>query len=292
MVKSNRYCNVIFKFYKQNFIKIASFLCMFVSLSAWAGSVSVSNYPLYLLSQEVTQGKADAAVLLQAGDVGHHGSLSPTAFKAVKDSQYVVWFGDELEQNLTKTLSTAPNAISLFKFNAFHRKPLRDIDGAVKPNSFDPHIWLDPVNAKAIVAGLTVIHSHANPEYQHVYEANAQNFYRKMDEAVKRHRLSNTSAYWAYHDAYQYLEDALNLDFKGALTPDHHLPPKASRFRALDQNRPHPTMCLASQMPVSEGIKTRLAPINTFVRQEDMSDGKDFVHAWSDVAAAFKACVR
>lgn len=269
---------------------IATFLCL--SGFAYAGQVSVSNYPLYLLSQEVTQGKADATLLLGAGDVGHHGNLSPSALKAVKDSQFVVWFGKELEQNLVGSLATAPNAISLFKFNAFNRKPLRDIDGKAVADSFDPHIWLEPQNAKAIVAALTVIHSHANPEYKSQYEQNAKDFYAKMDKAQTEYRLTKLTPYWAYHDGYQYLEKSLNLEFKGALTPDHHLPPKASRFKVLGENRPRETMCLASQTPISDGIKTHLTPLKTLVRQEDMSDNKDFVSAWTDTAKAFQECTQ
>lgn len=259
---------------------------------AYAGEVSVSNYPLALLSQAVTAGKGDAHVLLSAGDVGHHGSLSPAALKQVHDSQFVVWFGESLEQNLTGTLKDAPNAISLFEFDAFRRLPMRDVDGNAVADSFDVHIWLDPENAKAIVAALTVIHSHAKPEFRADYEANAKAFYEKMDALVAAEHQKPSRPYWAYHDAYQYLESPLNLSFKGALTPDHHLSPKASRFRTLTQNRPEGVMCLASQMAVSAGVRDRLAPINVLVRQEDMSDDGDFLSAWKNTAAAFDTCTQ
>lgn len=257
------------------------------ALYAHAGQVSVSNYPLYLLSQEVTKGTHDAQVLLSAGDVGHHGSLSPAKTKLVKDSQFVVWFGEELEQNLVNTLSNAPNAISLFKMNAFHRLPLRDVDGNPKPDSLDPHIWLDPANARAIVAALVVIHSHAHPESAAVFKQNAQDFFAAQKKLPK---LTGTKPYWAYHDSFQYLERSAGLKFTGALTPDHHLAPKASRFKILNQNRPAKTMCLASQTAVSEGIKTKLDPIKVLVRQEDMSDETSFLKAMQGLLEDFKTC--
>ena len=257
---------------------------------AWAGDVAVSNYPLYLLSQEVTQGKADATLLLQAGDVGHHGNLSPSALKAIKEGQFVVWFGADLEQNVATTLQNSPNAISLIAFDAFTRKPLRDIDGKAIAGSFDPHIWLHPTNAKAIVAALTVIHSHANPQYKADYAQNAEQFYQKMDKAAAQYRNNAPRPYFAYHDAFQYVEPVLNLQFQGALTPDHHLAPKASRFKALQSADDQKTRCLASQLPISDGIKAKLAPINTLVRQEDMSDSQDFVSGWQALAAAFMQC--
>lgn len=282
------------KLQKINPFKISTLLAlgaaMVLSGTAWAGVVSVSNYPLYLLSKEVTQGVNDAHVLLGAGDVGHHGSLSPSALKQVHDSQFVVWFGGQLEENLVNSVGSAPNAISLFDFDAFHRLPMRDMDGKPIADSFDVHIWLKPNNAKAIVAALAVIHGHANPEHKQTYAANAQAFYQKMDAAAVRYQQKNTVPYWAYHDAYQYLEADLNLTMAAALTPDHHLSPKASRFRTLQQNRPQPVMCLASQIPVSEGIKSRLAPLNVLIRQEDMSDGEDFVSAWTDLADNLVKC--
>lgn len=273
-------------------IKTAIALMLFGASQAWAGQVSVSNYPLYLLSQEVTQGQADAKVLLRAGDVGHHGKLSPTAVKLTKDSQFVVWFGQELEQNIANTLNTAPNAIRLFDFGALHKKPMRDIDGNPIKGSFDPHIWLDPTNAKAIVAALTTIHSHANPQFKADYERNANAFYKKMDATARQYKSKNPRPYWAYHDAFQYLEPALNLRFQGALTPDHHLAPKASRFKTLQAHQAGKVFCLASQIPLSEGMTSKIAPVKTVVRQEDMSDGTDFVTAWQSLASLMHDCTK
>src|SRR5690606_41727302 len=56
-------------------------------MSAQAATVSVSNYPLFLLSQAVTEGAPSAKQLLQAGEVGHHGSISPGDIKAIQDSK-------------------------------------------------------------------------------------------------------------------------------------------------------------------------------------------------------------
>lgn len=263
---------------------------LMVTSVAWAGTVSVSNYPLSLLSNAVTKGTPPAGVLLGAGDVGHHGSLSPSGVKQIKDSQFVVWFGEELEQNLVNTLKSAPNAISLYRFDAFRRLPLREIDGTPKPNTLDPHIWLDPSNAKAIVRALAVIHSHADPKNATLYKKNAQHFAERMNQAVKAVSGEPVKPYWAYHDAYQYLENHAKLSFAGALTPDHHLAPKATQLKNLSTNRPHTHMCLVSQGTVSSGIVSKLGGVNVVVAQEDMSDGVDFVEVWQDLVRQVRAC--
>ena len=110
----------------QQYFLIASLLMLgFLALPAQAATVSVSNYPLFLLSQAVTEGAPPAKQLLQAGEVGHHGSISPGDIKAIQDSTFVVWFGESLENNLAANLNNAPNSIALFKFDAFKRHPLR-----------------------------------------------------------------------------------------------------------------------------------------------------------------------
>lgn len=137
---------------------------------------------------------------------------------------------------MAANLNNAPNSIALFKFDAFKRHPLRDIKGKPIAGTLDPHIWLDPDNAKAITRALAVIHSHANPQYKKLYHANAQKFAQRMDAAVAKLNLNAKQKplpYWAYHDAYQYIESSANLQLIGSLSTDDHLAPKASHYVGL-----------------------------------------------------------
>lgn len=266
------------------------------TVSAQAATVSVSNYPLFLLSQAVTEGAPPAKQLLQAGEVGHHGSISPGDIKAIQDSKFVVWFGEPLENNLAASLNTAPNAIALFEFDAFNRHPLRDVKGKPIAGTLDPHIWLDPENAKAITRALAVIHSHANPQYKALYQTNAKNFAQQLDKnvaAFKQKSVQNnkTRPYWAYHDAYQYIEDSLNLKLIGSLSTDHHLSPKASQIRWLNEQRPAKQMCLVSPSQPAKGLLAKLQPVKTTVQPEDMSNSKDFVSGWQTMAQQIYQCI-
>ena len=276
-------------------------IAIFILMSAMAttaqatNTVSVSNYPLFLLSEAVTQGAPSAKQLLDPSEVGHHGSISPGDIKNIQDSKFVVWFGKSLENNLATSLETAPNAISLFAFDAFNRYPLRDVKGQPIKDTLDPHIWLDPENAKAITRALAVIHSHANPQYKALYQANAQQFAQRMDQAValqnSRSKLNQPRAYWAYHDAYQYIEPAANFRLVGSLSRDHHLAPKASQIRWLSEQRPNSQMCLVTQSAPAKGLLAKLQPVTTTVQSEDMSASTDFVQGWRDMAEQISSCV-
>lgn len=266
------------------------------TVSAQAATVSVSNYPLFLLSQAVTEGSPPAKQLLQAGEVGHHGSISPGDIKAIQDSKFVVWFGEPLENNLAASLNTAPNAIALFEFDAFNRHPLRDVQGKPIAGTLDPHIWLDPENAKAITRALAVIHSHANPQYKALYHANAQKFAQRMDRGVasfvkQAKGKQQTQPYWAYHDAYQYIESSTNLKLVGSLSTDHHLAPRASQIRWLNEKRPAKQMCLVSPSQPAKGLLAKLQPVKTTVQPEDMSNSKDFVSGWQTMAQQIYQCI-
>lgn len=266
------------------------------TVSAQAATVSVSNYPLFLLSQAVTEGSPPAKQLLQAGEVGHHGSISPGDIKAIQDSKFVVWFGEPLENNLAASLNTAPNAIALFEFDAFNRHPLRDVQGKPISGTLDPHIWLDPENAKAMTRALAVIHSHANPQYKALYQANAQKFAQRMDRGVasfvkQAKGKQQTQPYWAYHDAYQYIESSTNLKLVGSLSTDHHLAPRASQIRWLNEKRPAKQMCLVSPSQPAKGLLAKLQPVKTTVQPEDMSNSKDFVSGWQTMAQQIYQCI-
>ncbi|HSP84144.1 MAG TPA: zinc ABC transporter substrate-binding protein [Psychrobacter sp.] len=279
----------------QQYFLIASLLMLgFLALPAQAATVSVSNYPLFLLSQAVTEGAPPAKQLLQAGEVGHHGSISPGDIKAIQDSTFVVWFGESLENNLAANLNNAPNSIALFKFDAFKRHPLRDIKGKPIAGTLDPHIWLDPDNAKAITRALAVIHSHANPQYKKLYHANAQKFAQRMDAAVAKLNLNAKQKplpYWAYHDAYQYIESSANLQLIGSLSTDDHLAPKASQLRWLNEQRPAKQMCLVSPSAPAKGLLAKLQPVRDTVQLEDMSNSKDFVSGWQTMAQQIHQCI-
>jgi zinc transport system substrate-binding protein len=268
-------------------------LSAFGSLQVQAATVSVSNHPMFLLSQAVTEGTPSANQILQAGNVGHHGSISPSDMKAIKDSKFVVWFGPSLESSLTGSLENAPNAIALFDFNAFNRHPLRDVTGAPIKGTLDPHIWLDPENAKAITRALAVIHSHANPAYKATYQANAKKFAQRMNQAVAKVQKTTQKKrpYWAYHDAYQYIENAAQIQLAGSVSTDHHLSPKASQLRWLNEHRPTKQMCLVSQSQPAKGLLAKLQPVKTTIQAEDMSASKDFVSGWQTMAQQISQCI-
>ena len=102
---------------------------------------------------------------------------------------------------------------------------------------------------------------------------------------------SNAKPYWAFHDAYQYLERALNLKFAGALTEDPHVAPTLAQIKYLNDNRPYPKMCLLAEAHASQNQYQKLKPIIFQAVDETMKGQGDFVEGWKALAAQTHSCV-
>ncbi|WP_350333613.1 zinc ABC transporter substrate-binding protein [Coralliovum pocilloporae] len=88
--------------------------------------------------------------------------------------------------------------------------------------SLDPHIWLDPVNAKHMVDAIAKALSEQNPSKAEVYKANAAKAVDMLDELTKEvaSKLEpvHEKRFVVFHDAYQYFEDRFDLKSAGAIT--------------------------------------------------------------------------
>jgi zinc transport system substrate-binding protein len=103
--------------------------------------------------------------------------------------------------------------------------------------AIDPHIWLDPDNAKAMVAHIATVLGVADPVNANLYIDNAQAAARDLD-ALKT-RLAAALApvkdrpFIVFHDAYQYFEAAFGLNGLGAIVLNPETPPGARRLQEI-----------------------------------------------------------
>jgi len=259
--------------------------------SAQAGTLVASTHPLYLIAKAVTAGIEQPVLLLPPASSGHDINLRPSDRLLLKQSDFVIWFGRDYEAPLYDLLAHQRNAIALFDLKAFRRLPLRDMQGRDISQSLDPHLWLDPDNAIGIAYAIAAVRAKQFPKYAPQYQKNARLFAQKLRSVVATEKLSTPRAYWAYHDAYQYLENALNLKYAGALTSDPELPPSIGQLVWLSQHRPHPSaVCLFAERQPNAALLAKLHPIDYFPIDEVMANATDFVQGWQALARRLKEC--
>ncbi len=259
--------------------------------SAQAGTLVATTHPLYLIAKAVTQGIETPVALLPEASSGHDISLKPSDRLLLKNADFVVWFGRDYESSLTNLLEHQRNAVALFDLKAFRRLPLRDLQGRPIAGTLDPHIWLDPANAVGIAYAIAAVRAQQFPKLAPQYLHNAEKFSQALLAVAAQERANSPRTYWAYHDAYQYLEPAVQLRFAGALTSDPDLPPAAGQLVWLSQHRPHAeTMCLFVERPLSPALIEKLRPIESYPIDEVMTDAHDFVQGWQALVRELKTC--
>ena len=102
---------------------------------------------------------------------------------------------------------------------------------------FDPHVWLDPVNAKAIVHEIEEALVEADPAHAATYEANADALLTKLDSLIaeidSEMEPIRGSGYVVFHDAYQYFENRFEISAVGSITVSPEVLPGAERVSEL-----------------------------------------------------------
>jgi zinc transport system substrate-binding protein len=103
--------------------------------------------------------------------------------------------------------------------------------------AFDPHVWLDPENAKAMAAAVAAELSKADPANAKAYEANAAAFAASLDavsaDIAKELEPAKGKPFIVFHDAYQYFENRFGLDAAGSISDISAQAPSAERLKEV-----------------------------------------------------------
>ncbi len=276
----------------QRLRQLMLFGCLLLTAVSHAGSFVVSTHPIYLIAKAVTKG-VEEPLLLLGNQSGHDVQLTPQQRKMVQKAELVLWLGKQHEAPLYKLLKNHPNSIALLDSQIVLSLPLRNSRGQSIPNSIDSHVWLEPNNAVRIAYFIAVLRSQQNPQAKALYWQNARQFTQSLIAATKQYdNTANPQPYWAYHDAYQYLERSLNLKMVGALSEDSHLPPSAAQIKYLNDHRPRSRMCFLAESSANPKQFHHLQPLQFQVVNESLNMDNDFVQAWTKLAAQVSDCVK
>ena len=251
----------------------------------------VSTHPLYLIAKEITEGIEEPELLL-SNQTGHDVQLTPANRKSIQNAELVLWLGKQHEAPLDKVLSAQSKAISVLNSGIIQALPQRNTRGIALKDTVDTHVWLDPNNAVRIGYFIAALRSQQHPADRQAYRNNANRFAKEMFQASQKYNTSTAAkSYWAFHDAYQYLERPLNLKFAGALTDDPHVAVTMGQIKYLNDARPYRKMCLLAEANVSANQYQKLGNLSFQSVDENLTQYQDFVTAWKTLAQDVQSCV-
>ena len=165
---------------------------------------------------------------------------------------------------------------------------------------FDPHIWLDPINAKAILNEMAEHLIENDPKNEAKYKSNLANALQEIDKLTidVMTDLSNSVSSIVFHDAYQYFEERFNVKILGAFTVNTDVMPGAEQLAEIREIIEHDKVaCVFSEPQFNPDIINAVAKdmkIKTGVLDPlgaTLDPGKDlYFNLIRNMSASFKGC--
>ncbi len=99
----------------------------------------------------------------------------------------------------------------------------------------DPHIWLDPMNAKVILSEMAEHLIENDQENASKYKANLKKAHKDLDKLTKKVKsdLNKDFKSIVFHDAYQYFEKRFGVNILGAFTVNTDVLPGAEQLSEI-----------------------------------------------------------
>ncbi len=230
---------------------------LLLSTSALAApKVIASIVPVHSIVASVMGDIGTPELLLSGRNSEHTASLSPQQLSDLGKADVVFMIGAGLEHKLGqvsgsdavggKTFTALSEAAGIktlpvrqggtFEVHEEHEgEEHDDHDEAIL--KFDPHVWLDPENVKAMTNAVAADLSKVDPEHAKTYEANAAAYVASLDQlmadiSAETNPIQN-KPFVVFHDAYQYFEKRFGLTAVGSISDISAAAPSAKRLNEI-----------------------------------------------------------
>ena len=181
-----------------------------------------------------------------------------------------------------------------------HKEDKHDDHEGHAHGEHDPHIWLDPMNAKVILNEMVehLIENDANNASK--YKSNLKKALKdinKLNADVKK-ELSKSTASIVFHDAYQYFEERYDVNILGAFTVNTDVMPGAEQLAEIREIIEHDKVtCVFSEPQFNPDIIKAVAKdmnIKTGIVDPlgaTLKPGKNlYFDLIKNMSASFKGC--
>ncbi len=307
----------------------ASLLALATMPATAAPKVVASIVPVHALVAAVMDGAGTPQLLLSGQSSEHQASYSPQQIEELGRSDLVFIMGQGLELKLGELSGSetvqGKRFVALADAAGLTRLPIRqggtfvahdhdhdhgegeeddhDHESEAGTAAFDPHLWLDPGNAKVMAQAIAAELAKADPGDAARYQANAAALAGELD-ALAAEITGELSAvrgkpFVVTHDAYQYFEHAFGLRAAGSISDFSGTAPSAQRLKEVrDTLRATGAVCVFREPQfsgkaanvISEGTSARdgvLDPIGA-----TLPPGKDaYGTLLRNLARDLKACL-
>ena len=135
---------------------------------------------------------------------------------------------------------------------------------------YDPHIWLDPINAKIILNEMVEHLIENDAKNASAYKSNLEKALKDIDKLTMEvmTELNQSTSSIVFHDAYQYFEERFNVNVLGAFTVNTDVMPGAEQLAEIREIIEHDKVsCIFSEPQFNPDI------INAVAKDMDIKTG-------------------
>ena len=293
--------------------------------------VVTSIKPIHSITSYIMDGVGSPDLLVDGYNSPHNFQLKPSHAKMLQNADLVIFVGEGIEEFLEKPLeSIAKDAkkFALLEQSGFKKLKFReknifeehddhdDHDKKAKKKDdhddhghddhghghgeYDPHIWLDPINAKAMIKKITKLLSKMDKENSSTYKSNSKKAIKEIDMMVKeiKSEMNKDLKFVVFHDAYQYFENRFDISVLGALTVNTDVLPGAEQLSEIREVIEHENVnCIFSEPQFNPDIINAIA-MDTNVKTgildplgAKLEPGKDlYFDLIKNISKSFKGC--
>ena len=165
---------------------------------------------------------------------------------------------------------------------------------------YDPHIWLDPSNAKVILKEMAEHLIEKDQKNAWIYKSNLKKALKDLDTLTKNVKsdLNKDFKSIVFHDAYQYFEKRFDVNIMGAFTVNTDVMPGAEQLSEIREIIEHDKVsCVFSEPQFNPDIIDAVAKdmnISTGVLDPlgaTLNPGKDlYFDLIKNMSKSFKGC--
>ena len=249
-------------------LSILSLLTIFAPANADV-KVVTSIKPIHSLASYLMDGVGKPDLIVDGYASPHGFALKPSHAKMLQNADLIFCVGEDLESFLEKPLKSIAkkaekielmeikglNKLEFRERNIFeghddhghdehkedehkehgHKEDKHDDHQGHAHGEHDPHIWLDPMNAKVILSEMAEHLIENDQKNEAKYKENLKKAHKDLDKLTKKVKseLNKNFKSIVFHDAYQYFEKRFDINILGAFTVNPDVMPGAEQLAEI-----------------------------------------------------------
>lgn len=200
--------------------------------------VAVSIRPWYLLAREIGADDIQVELLLNGASSPHTGGLKPSSRKLIANADLLVWTGEDLELSLAPVVKTlaASRLLTLEDDVGMSYPSVAGMSHGLD-HQRDPHLWLNPHNARRAVEAMALRFGQLLPSQRFVFMQRAKALIGRIAtlEGELDSQLQSVAQqrFYIFHDALAHLRERFPLNQAGIITANPELSPGARHLNEL-----------------------------------------------------------